>query len=168
MFAGSAPAGRSSSPSPLRGPKAASSRPVINRAGRHIYWANDFGIGRANLDGTDVNQNFIAVPDGPSGVSGLAVNSRYIYWSDETAGTIGRANLDGTDVNQQFITGASFPEGGLTVDSRYIYWVSHNSSMIGRANLDGTDVNQSFIAIAPSTDPIQIGPFGLAVDPGQE
>jgi virginiamycin B lyase len=70
----------------------------------HIYWANDFNIGRANLDGTDVNQNFIAVPDGPSGVSALAVNARYIYWTDETAGTIGRARLDGTEVNQQFIT----------------------------------------------------------------
>jgi virginiamycin B lyase len=44
----------------------------------HIYWANNYNIGRANLNGTGVKQNFIAVPNGPNGVSGLAVNSRYI------------------------------------------------------------------------------------------
>jgi virginiamycin B lyase len=127
----------------------------------HIYWANDFNIGRANLDGTDVNQNFIAVPDGPSGVSALAVNARYIYWTDETAGTIGRARLDGTQVNQQFITGAAFPQTGLAIDSRYIYWVNNTAGTIGRARLDGTEVNQQFITV-PDADIL----LGVAVDPG--
>ena len=51
--------------------------------GRYLYWANDFSIGRARPNGTDVNQRFIAVPNGPSGVAGLAVSARYIYWTDE-------------------------------------------------------------------------------------
>ncbi|MGD0240639.1 MAG: hypothetical protein ABSB59_09955 [Streptosporangiaceae bacterium] len=73
-----------------------------------LYWSNTTAsgnsmIGRARLNGTDVDQNFIAVPDGPSGVSALAVNARYIYWTDETGRTIGRARLDDTQVNQQFI-----------------------------------------------------------------
>jgi hypothetical protein len=57
---------------------------------------------------------------GPSGASGVAVSSRYIYWSDETAGTIGRARLDGTHVRQRLIT--THPSTnriglfGLTVD----------------------------------------------------
>jgi hypothetical protein len=128
----------------------------------HIYWANDFNIGRANLNGTDVNQNFIAVPDGPSGVSALAVNVRYIYWTDETVGTIGRARLNGTHVNQRFITGAAFPQTGLAVDSRYIYWINETAGTIGRARLNGTDVNQGFIKV-PNAGIL----LGVAVDPGR-
>jgi virginiamycin B lyase len=127
----------------------------------YIYWANDFNIGRARLNGTDVNQNFIAVPDGPSGVSALAVTSRHIYWTDETAGNIGRANLDGTDVNQTFITGASFPQVGLVVGCRHIYWTNADSGTVGRANLNGSGVNQNFIA-ATNNDLT-----GLAIDPGR-
>jgi hypothetical protein len=128
----------------------------------HIYWANDFGIGRANLNGTDVNQNFIAVPDGPSGVSALAVNARYIYWTDETAGTIGQARLNGTQVNQRFITGASWPQVGLAIDSRYIYWTNFTAGTIGRARLNGTDVNEQFITV-PNAAILD----GVAIDPGR-
>jgi virginiamycin B lyase len=131
---------------------------VVVGAG-HIYWANNYNIGRANLNGTSVEQNFIAVPNGPSGVSGLAVNSRYLYWTDETAGTIGRALLNGTRVNQRFITGARDDESGLAVDSRHIYWA--NAYSIGRANLNGTDVDQKFIASRDFNDL-----RGVAVDPG--
>ena len=131
----------------------------------HIYWANDYSIGRANLNGTGVDQDFIAVPNGPSGVSGLAVNSCYIYWTDETAGTIGRARLNGTDIRQRFITGGNFPEAGLTLDSRYLYWANGGNGTIGRARLNGTGVNQRFIITKPSTR--QIGLFGAAVGPGR-
>ena len=100
--------------------------------GGHLYWANDFNIGRARLNGTGVDQNFIAVPNGPSGVAGLAVNSRYIYWTNEVGNEIGRANLNGTGVNQRFITGASFPDA-IAASSRYLYWTNENSGAIGRA-----------------------------------
>ena len=106
------------------------------------------------------DQSRRAVPNGPSGVSGLAVNSRHIYWTDETAGTIGRANLNGTGVKQRFITGAHFPEAGLTVDSQYLYWTNNYSATIARANLNGTDVNQRFITVTKNNL------FGLAVVPG--
>jgi hypothetical protein len=36
----------------------------------YIYWANDYTIGRANLDGSGVNQRFITVRRGrPVGVA---------------------------------------------------------------------------------------------------
>ena len=72
----------------------------------HIFWANlNTGtIGRANLDGSGVNQNFIT---GASGPVGVVADASHIYWANFGAGTIGRANLDGSGVNQSFITGAS-------------------------------------------------------------
>ena len=61
-------------------------------------------IGRANLDGTGVNQNFIT---GASDPNGVAVDANHVYWANYVTNAIGRANLDGTGVNQSFITGAS-------------------------------------------------------------
>ncbi len=48
-----------------------------------------------------MNQRFITGAAFPE--TGLAVDSRYIYWINATAGTIGRARLNGTDVNEKFI-----------------------------------------------------------------
>jgi hypothetical protein len=116
-----------------------------------IYWANANSntIGRANLDGTDVDQSFIKGANGPSDV---LVAGEYIYWGNATGGctedgscpgSIGRANLNGTDVDENFIP-ADTPYG-LAVDGQYIYWSNTGSNTIGRANLDGTGVDQNFI-----------------------
>ena len=77
----------------------------------HVYWANlgvssgDGAIGRASIDGTAVERNFVTGVGTPVAV---AVNDANIYWANgETAthaGSIGRANLDGTGVNQNFIS----------------------------------------------------------------
>jgi virginiamycin B lyase len=124
-----------------------------------IYWANDgegagATIGRANLDGSGVNQSFIT---GASEPNGVAVNGSHIYWANRTTGTIGRANLDGTGVNEFFITGADRPDG-VAVDGSHIYWANDEANgTIGRANLDGTGVDQYFITGADD-------PTGVAVD----
>ena len=55
-----------------------------------------------------------------SSVTGVAVDSGHIYWSNWAGNTIGRANLDGTGVNQSFISGASTPVG-VAVDSGHLY-----------------------------------------------
>jgi virginiamycin B lyase len=117
---------------------------VAAPASAFVYWVNDSGgassIGRANLDGTGVNQSFIT---GLSGAVGLAVDGQHVYWTQNVS-TIARANLDGTDVNQNFITGVN-PEF-VAVDGMHIYWSDGENAMpIGRANLDGTDVNRDFI-----------------------
>ena len=131
------------------------------RSHAFIYWANSGGqtIGRANLNGTGVNQRFIR---GASVPCAVAVDGAHLYWGDESLGTtIGRANLNGTGVNRSFIKGAS-PGGscGVAVDGAHIYWANNNfksGTTIGRANLDGTGVNQRFIRGAKS-------PCGVAVD----
>jgi Low-density lipoprotein receptor repeat class B len=108
----------------------------------YVYWANNSTgtIGRANLDGSGVNQSFIAGAGGPIAV---AVDGAHIYWVNNRSNTIGRANLDGSGVNQSFIT-ASLPIG-LAVDGSYIYWTNTSTNYIGRANLNGSGVNQRFI-----------------------
>ena len=79
--------------------------------GNFVYWANGTtpgSIGRAKINGTGANNNFITGLDQPSAV---AVDSRFIYWS-EGPNRIGRANLDGTGSNPNFITnGVTNPLG---------------------------------------------------------
>jgi len=136
----------------------------------YLYWSNatasDPGkgtIGRARLNGTDLNQKFIT---GASVPGVVLVFGGYLYWTNlaplkDGAGTIGRARLNGTDVNQKFIKTAQ-PNGpdDVVADSGHLYWA--NDFNIGRANLNGTDVNQKFIKV-PGADIL----LGVAVDPGQ-
>ena len=126
------------------------SRDVYTNA-THIFWPNLTAgtIGRANIDGTGVNQSFITGIDAPSGITS---DGTYLYWTtgglNDTFGTggIARAGMDGvTGRNNTFITGASKPIG-VAVDANYVYWTNFNSSTIGRASKTGTGVNQSFIS----------------------
>ena len=129
------------------------------QADAFIYWSNGDGgygsgtIGRANLDGSGVNNNFITGAGSPYGVT---VDGQYVYWADETGDTIGRANLDGSDANDSFITGANHPYG-VAVNGQYIYWGNQGTATIGRANLDGSSPDESFITAAGT-------PLALAVD----
>lgn len=124
----------------------------------HVYWANYSGhsIGRANLDGTGIEQEFI---DGIDPYA-LAVAKGHIYWTDAAAGSIGRANLDGGEIDRGFIAGVgSF--FGLAANSEHLYWGNVEDGAIGRANLDGTGVEPEFVKPdGPLT------PYGVAVDPG--
>ena len=120
----------------------------------HIYWPNNFTgtIGRAKLDGTDVDQNFIT---GASNLVSIALHRDRIYWGNAGAGglgnaPIGRARLDGTDVEQNWLmTGGA---AGVAVHGDHIYWSNDGGpgalgggQSIGQARLDGTEVDQSFI-----------------------
>jgi hypothetical protein len=124
----------------------------------HVYWANPGGesIGRANLDGTDVDQRFISTDGNPRGV---AVDGSHVYWVNNAMGTIGRANLDGTDVDQSLVSGIDDGRG-MAVDSTGIYWATNNGT-IGHANLDGSAANQNLVADIP---PSGGGPEGVALD----
>lgn len=131
-----------------------------------IYWANGSTIGRANLDGSNADPNFISQPFllNIGSACGLAVNDSHIYWADESHGSIGRANLDGTNPEYAFITGASRP-CGVAVDDSYVYWVNREpwelvgqtNGSIGRARLDGTEQNKEFLDGVAH-------PCGVAVD----
>jgi hypothetical protein len=86
----------------------------------YLYWTN-YGvsgsggtIGRANVDGTAANENFITGAHAPAGIT---VNGGYLYRSTFGSAhgingtTIGRARLSGVGVTQHFISGAKSPAG---------------------------------------------------------
>lgn len=114
--------------------------------GDYIYWANsyaDYTIGRARIDGTDLDQNLITGLNNPFG---LAITNTHIYWSNRGTRSISRANLDGTDPEIDFI-----PKAGrissLAVDEKYIYWPAQRGVM--RTRLDGSKAKE-LIARAPA------------------
>jgi hypothetical protein len=130
-----------------------------------LYWAQadrsdedgpPGAIGRANLDGSGVQADFIT---GVDPFSGLVVTDRFIFWSESEGETIGRANLDGTGINRSFLTPENRPSA-LAADARHVYW-SNSRSEIGRATVTGTDVNEDLV---PGVDVVLSG--ALAVDAG--
>jgi adhesin/invasin len=132
----------------------------------YVYWlavptaneGNTTGmIGRANLDGSDVDPDFISPAGG--GYDALAVDSSGVYWTNEDS--IGRANLDGSDVNQNYI--ATVVPEKVTATGPYLYWIdeSNGASEISRAYVGGGVAD-------PGVDPDFINdpdyPIALAVD----
>ena len=122
--------------------------------GSDVYWDNYIlgAIGRANLDGSNIQNSFIP---GGTNPQTPAVGGGYIYWVNKDNNSIGRADFNGSNVDQNFIATGVHPVG-VAVDSGYIYWASPHDGTIGRANLNGSGVNGSFIS--------GVAPCGVAVD----
>jgi hypothetical protein len=125
----------------------------------YVYWtegdASTGSIGRANLNGTAPDPNFIPHSAGVSDPSGIAVTPSAIYWQNGGS-SIGRANIDGTAPNPTFIS-ASNSNCGLTADSSFLYYLNGGGTQIGRATLDGGSVTPGFTSIPEAF-------CGLAVD----
>lgn len=111
----------------------------------------DCPIGRANLDGTGVNQDFIigATCDSP------AVVGAHIYWLYTTGNhrNIARANIDGSAVDRRFIVLHDYATG-IAADVAHIYW--SDSTGIGRANVDGSAVDPAFLKLASRPGPLAV------------
>lgn len=77
---------------------------------RHLYWTDPSAgtIGRANLDGRGVDEDFV---DGLGEPAGVATDGTHLYWGDRDSDTIGRANLDGSAVDTDWIDGVVDPTG---------------------------------------------------------
>jgi virginiamycin B lyase len=109
----------------------------------YIYWSdwNLDSIGRAKLDGSEVETEWIKSGSAPRG---LAVNDTHIYWT-VTGEKLGRANLDGSEPDLEFIVLVGSNVDGVDVDENWLYWADKGKNNIGRAKLDGSEVNTSFI-----------------------
>jgi virginiamycin B lyase len=123
---------------------------------KFIYWAHNSEIGRANLDGTQPNPDFIPNAAGPAGVGGLAVDSKFIYWTDQSG--IGRALLDGTQADPGYLADPHSP-CGLAVDGSFLYYTV-NHAAIARAPVNGSVPDDGFIPVPAGKD------CGVAVDSG--
>lgn len=79
-------------------------------ASASLYWAEagNETIGRANLDGSNVDQSFLPTL-GPA--TGIAVDAWHIYWANTNYNAIGRANLYGNGIDQTLVIGAVSPVG---------------------------------------------------------
>jgi len=112
----------------------------------YIYWTNFFGgtIGRATIDGLNVNRSFISDPVGSP--SSVWVTGSYIYWAAPDAHAIGRANLDGSSKNANFISLGTGYTLSIFVTDEYIYWSIWDST-IGRAAVSGGSINSNFIVL---------------------
>jgi Domain of unknown function (DUF5050) len=112
----------------------------IDVANGFIYWANaypEYTIGRAAVDGSDLNQRFIDVPD-LRNPFGLAVTDTSIYFTNRGRRDIARASIDGSALELEFL-----PQVGrvsyLAVDDRFLYWPGPRYSLM-RARLNGSKV----------------------------
>lgn len=123
-----------------------------NANGNFVYWSNqspETTIGRAKINGTGLNNNFIPGLNSPAGI---AVDSKFIYWVERGANRIGRANLDGTGVNASFITSGVIDAQGIAVTSNSgLFWVNNvgtaTPDTIGHANSDGSNPIGNFATI---------------------
>jgi hypothetical protein len=116
-----------------------------------LYWTNDAGepghpgtVGRANIDGTGVNNALFTTPDGACGV---AANSQYVYWSvgGGPQGYVARANVATGVIESTFISTTNNLNCGVAVNASSIFFNNFAIGAIARANLDGTGVDQTFI-----------------------
>lgn len=113
--------------------------------GDHLYWSTAFAanagaIGRSGLNGERIRTKFIELSRPPTG---MAVNSRHLYWAYGTRGkaerSIGRATLDGTDAQSSFMTASGFV-AEIAADDRHLYWTdAMDDHPIMQAHLDGSD-----------------------------
>ncbi len=132
-----------------------------------LYFVNHQSIGRANLDGSGANPDFITGANNPTEI---AVDGTYIYWANagagSDAGSIGRARLDGSGVDQTFISGRDVNGAsvvnhptGVAVADRYLYWSNETARWIGRARVDGTGAVGNFI-VAESARGVAVDALG--------
>ena len=116
-----------------------------------VYWTEGVGILRANLDGSDLEYDFIRT-DLPNSSNiweiALDVNRGKIYWTDE--GTILRADLNGENREEILTISDGYPEEiTLDVDRGKIYWANTYwtnpiTRTIQRADLDGQNIEHLF------------------------
>jgi hypothetical protein len=120
-----------------------------------IYWSSGATISRANLDGTNREDDFILAGNS---ICSIAIDASHLYWANSAENSIGRANLDGTNLERNFISLAGDAPCRVTIGTDYIYWSNLGGNSLGRALLDGSQVEPDFIVTEQH-------PCGVAVTP---
>ena len=136
--------------------------------GTYFYWSNGQFIGRALLDGSNPDPDWV---DTGAGVTpcDVAADAGHIYWTfasfSSTNTTLGRAAIDGTGVNNSwaavspYLGDASLP-APIAADGTYVYWGARppgGEGSIGRVSAAAGTGDSTFITGAGYR-------AGLAVD----
>lgn len=130
---------------------------ALNLKDGKVYWADDAGnVGRANLDGTNVEREFIHVEGGQMRAIDFDGVEEIIYFYEVYNEDLYAAKADGTGISK-IVSGAY--GYGIYVDevNRKIYYEDRNVPAIFQADLDGSGAVK--IADVPRTRV-----HGMAVD----
>ena len=116
--------------------------------GASLYWTDERGIHRSDLDGQN-RQTIVPIPI--TSIASIAIDEidNKIYYADFYGKRILRSNLDGTEL-ENVITSGLWAPSSIVVDSsrRQVYWIDQFE--IYRANLDGTDIEMLLESWEPS------------------
>ncbi len=126
----------------------------------HLFWTSSLSsttgnIGRAGLDGSNVNLAHIdgsTAGRGLSGPAGIAVNNTHIFWANLSGiGSGNPQNIRWATIGGNHLgvlaTGTHFPRS-VAIDGTYAYWSNALSAgtTYGRVKItDTSDVDQAFI-----------------------
>ena len=100
--------------------------------GAWLYWQGA-GVGRARLDGTDVEPTLFRQDN----IRLLGVSQGYLWWQHGVgAGSIGRARLDGSHVERDFLEGIQLYDGAIS--GRWLYYTGSACDEPGCTSIDGT------------------------------
>ncbi len=143
----------------------------------YIYWAQEQygqGIGRASLDGTGADSNYIPSGGGTYAYTrGVAANGTDVFWGNNLLGTspehsfapavVGRQHLADSSVNHTFTAATGQAITGMAVGGGYIYWTANNqdTSEVGRTPIVGGQQYQSITSVFGEPNPRTCG---VAVD----
>ena len=134
-------------------------------AGKMYYTDDGEGvIGRANLDGSDVQ--ILAMANDPVGIA-LDLGARKMYWIERTQGEIWRADLegDGSEAVVSWMGGFEPYQIALDPSERKMYVTLRKAHGIVRLNLDDPADFSDFAFLQPSVGTSAIAdPMGLALD----
>ncbi|MCO6497777.1 MAG: DUF5050 domain-containing protein [Chitinophagaceae bacterium] len=124
---------------------------AINLNAGKIYWADDDGnISRADLDGGNLEREFVKIPDGM--MRGIAYDSKndIIYFQEVNEEVIYVCKGDGTGVSK-LLTGTYGYSLFVDEVNDKLYYDDRNTKSIKRANLDGSGAEKFVDANTPST-----------------
>jgi virginiamycin B lyase len=129
----------------------------------YIYWANTRSrtIGRATIEGKEVDQDFHEVHGNELYPFGVALSPTHVYFSAEDRGNdlgfVGRFPLAGEPQEDRGVGKGGIR--GVAVDGSYVYWASQGDEEIGRTGLAVTEgtAEPNFISFSGK-------PNGLAID----
>ena len=131
---------------------------ALDLVGGKVYWTEQYygydSISRADLNGQNIEYNFIRPDSGFLGSIALDGDGGKIYWTN--AATIQRADLNGQNIEEVLTISDGFPEEiTLDLDRGKIYWTNPGTRTVQRAELLGIDLDLDRSDDNPGTRTIQ-------------